>query len=105
MEPNHSTPPPLVSTGVSADVGVARPSTSNLPVMAPGSTRPSTNPVGAPTDLIQFQQMLVDAMRDPRVRAVDFPGPSPAAHGELLKIHYLDSQLLHIGYTRTTIGG
>ena len=30
MEPNHSTPPPLVSTGVSADVGAARLSTSNL---------------------------------------------------------------------------
>ena len=74
MEPKHSKPLPLVITGVSTDVGAASPSTINLRVMAPGSIRPSTstNTVGALTDLTQFQQMLMDDMRDPRTCELQF---------------------------------
>ena len=67
------TPPPLVSD---------RPGTSSATLTAPVAPVPveseTATMASASTTLglAQFQQMLVDAMRDPTIRAAVLPGPS-----------------------------
>ena len=85
MEPDRPAPPPLVSTVT--NVG---PSSSSLPGLSLSSPPPVTDATSsAPTnDFARFQQMLVEAMKDTRVRAAVLPGPDPPAHvehGELPK--------------------
>jgi hypothetical protein len=81
------TPPPLVS-----DSGNLRPgtSTANLPVVPDPDRESETavpvaprEPASTTLGLAQFQQMLVDVMRDPTIRAAILPGPpTPAGSGE-----------------------
>ena len=63
-------PPPLVSDrqGTSA---------ATLTAVAPAPAESETATASASTTLglAQFQQMLVDAMRDPTIRAAVLPGP------------------------------
>ena len=82
MESSNPLPLPLVSDGSSSSGSASRPTES-----AAGTT-PAAG--GAPTtDLAHFQNLLVLAMRDPRVRAAVLPGPStPTGHGKyIISIH------------------
>ena len=80
-------PPPLVSD---------RPGTSaaTLTAAVPAPVEPETAAASASTSttlgLAQFQQMLVDAIRDPTIRAAVLPGASTSATsgpGEFTLMH------------------
>ena len=78
-------PPPLVSDrlGTSSATFTAAPIESEPPQMATASASTTFG-------LAQFQQMLVDAMRDPTIRAAVLPGPptlTTSGPGEFSLMH------------------
>ena len=67
MESTNPTPPPLVHDGAS--------SSRSVPDEPAARTRDGDDSAGSGgIELAQFQEMLVRAMRDPRVRSAVLPG-------------------------------
>ena len=80
-------PPPLVSDGPGMSSATLTAAAQSL---APVEPETATASASTTLGLAQFQQMLVDAMRDPTIRAAVLPGPSTpttSGPGEFTLMH------------------